>query len=136
MDAPDDLIITMDDCRKAGHCAPGIRTWFGQQGLDFRKFMREGIPAVEMLATGDAQGRQVVERTIDRRLVGADISGLVITAEDAQAAGKCALGSRSFAKRTGLDFSNYLKTGIPAADLIATGDPDAVAVVRHKLRHG
>lgn len=66
MDAPD-LIITMDDCRKAGHCPPGVRTWFRQQGLDFRAFMKVGIPAREMLATGDAQGAQVVERTLARR---------------------------------------------------------------------
>jgi hypothetical protein len=63
----DDLRITMDDCVKAGHCPSGVRKWFHQQGLDFRAFMRAGIPASDMLATGDAQGQQVVERTIARR---------------------------------------------------------------------
>lgn len=136
MDAPDDLIITMDDCIKAGHCPVGVRTWFRQQGLDFRAFMKAGIPAYDMLATGDAQGRQVVTRTIERKLVGIDLTGIIITAEDAQAAGKCAIGNRAFARRTSLDFAAFLKDGIPAADLIATGDPDAYAVVRHKLGIG
>lgn len=67
MDAPDDLIITMDDCIKAGHCPVGVRNWFRQQGLNFRNFMKNGIPARDMLATGDAQGKQVVERTVTRR---------------------------------------------------------------------
>lgn len=136
MDAPDDLIITMDDCRKAGHCAAGVRTWFRDQGLDFRAFMKNGIPASEFLASGDGQAEQVYARKLEREMIGADLTGLVITAEDVQAAGKCALGSRSFARRASLDFSSYLKTGIPAVDLVATGDPEALDVVRHKLRHG
>lgn len=135
-DVPDTLMITMDDVRKAGHCAAGARRWFNDQGLDFRQFMKAGIPAREMLATGDAQGRQVVERTMGRKLIGADLAGVIITAEDARAAGKCALGSRSFAVRAGLDFAQYLESGIAAVDLIATGDPDAIAVVRHKVGSG
>jgi len=62
-----DLIITMDDCIKAGHCPTGVRRWFHDHNLDFARFMKHGIPAEQMLATGDAQGQQVVERTIARR---------------------------------------------------------------------
>jgi hypothetical protein len=61
------LIITIDDVRRAGHCARGAKAWFAAHGLDFRRFLREGIPAETMLATGDGQGIQVVERTIARR---------------------------------------------------------------------
>ncbi len=63
------LIITMDDCRKAGHCASGVRRWMNDQHIEFRAFMAEGITAAQMLATGDAQGRQVVARTVQRRLL-------------------------------------------------------------------
>lgn len=66
---PDTLIITMTDCQKAGHCAPGVRRWFHTYDLDFRAFMKDGISAKGMLATGDGQGRQVVARTIKRRLL-------------------------------------------------------------------
>jgi hypothetical protein len=66
------LIITMDDCRKAGHCASGVRRWFTDQQIDFREFMRAGIPAATLLATGDALGQQVVARTIKRRVLADD----------------------------------------------------------------
>jgi hypothetical protein len=62
-----DLLITIDDVRRAGHCVAGIRRWFETHQLDFRDFLRNGIPAEKMLATGDGQGQQVVERTIERR---------------------------------------------------------------------
>jgi len=134
MDVPADLIITIDDVKKAGFCASfKTRRWFIDHGFDYQAFIREGVPAAEFLDKGDALAVKVVERTIKRRLIGADIEGLVVTVADAEAAGKCAIGSRSFAKRTGLDFADYLANGIPAVTLIATGDPDALEVVRHKM---
>lgn len=62
-----DLVITISDVRRAGHCVSGARRWFDAHGLDFRAFLKHGISAEAMLATGDGQGRQVVERTIERR---------------------------------------------------------------------
>lgn len=64
MSAPqnDDLVITIDDVMAAGHCARGARRWFETYGLDFRRFLKEGIPAKDMAATGDALGIDVVER--------------------------------------------------------------------------
>ncbi len=58
----DNLIITIDDVMAAGHCARGTRRWFESYGLDFRAFLRNGIPAREMEATGDALGLDVVAR--------------------------------------------------------------------------
>ena len=66
---PTSLIITMDDCRKAGHCASGVRRWFNESGLNFRSFMATGTSAAEILAVDDALGRQVVARTVQRRLL-------------------------------------------------------------------
>jgi hypothetical protein len=62
-----DPVITITDIRAAGHCARGARRWFEEHGIDFRRVVREGIPASELLATGDAIGIQVVERTLERR---------------------------------------------------------------------
>lgn len=66
-EAPDDPIITIDDIRKAGHCAAGAKTWFAAHGLDFRDFLTSGIPASTLLATGDGLAEQVVSRTMVRR---------------------------------------------------------------------
>lgn len=72
---PDTLIITMTDCQKAGHCPPGVRRWFHAHEIDFHTFMRDGVPARVMLDTEDGNGRQVVARTVKRRLLdGARIS--------------------------------------------------------------
>lgn len=69
MITPESLIITMDDCRKAGHCASGVRRWMHEQGFDFRAFMAEGITAEQMLACNDGDGDQVVARTVKRRIL-------------------------------------------------------------------
>lgn len=66
MDAPPDLIITINDIRKAGHCTRGARNWFEQQGLDFRGFLKDGISAEDFLASGDAQAQQVVASKLQR----------------------------------------------------------------------
>lgn len=137
MDAPADLIITIDDIMKAGHCPKGARRAVEAVGADFRSFLKHGMSADEFLAKGGGLAEQVVARKLERELTEADLSNITITAEDAQAADKCAIGQRRFFRRTGLDFAAFLKDGIPAADLMATGDPDAIAVVRHKvLTHG
>lgn len=63
----EDLRITADDIRKAGHCiVPGARDWFARHGLDFRKFIKEGIPASEFLAAGDALAKSVVDKKKQR----------------------------------------------------------------------
>ncbi|MCL6619129.1 MAG: hypothetical protein K6T33_05000 [Thermomonas hydrothermalis] len=53
--------VTIDHVRAAGMCVHGARAWFARQGLDFRAFLREGIAAETMLATGDAMALRVVE---------------------------------------------------------------------------
>lgn len=55
------LLITIDHVRAASLCVHGTRTWFARQGLDFRAFLREGIDAQTLLATGDAMALRVVE---------------------------------------------------------------------------
>ena len=56
-----DLVITINDVRAAGLCVNGSRAWFARHGLDFRAFLREGMDADTLLATGDAMALRVVE---------------------------------------------------------------------------
>lgn len=55
------IIVTIDHARAAGMCVQGMRAWFARHGLDFRAFLREGIDAKTLLATGDAMAKRVVE---------------------------------------------------------------------------
>lgn len=58
--------ITITDVRRANHCVMGTRAWFGQRGLDFAKFLKEGISETEFLATGDALAEDIVNRKRQR----------------------------------------------------------------------
>ena len=55
------VIVTMRDVRAAGMCSRGPRAFFKRHGLDWNRFLEEGIPAEELEATGDALAMQVVE---------------------------------------------------------------------------
>ena len=57
----DDVILRMEHIRRARMCSRGSRAFFERHGLDWQRFLREGIPASELLATGDAMANQVVE---------------------------------------------------------------------------
>ncbi|MGI9502181.1 MAG: hypothetical protein ACR2RE_03890 [Geminicoccaceae bacterium] len=61
-----DFILTVDDCRKAGHCAIGIRRWFETHGYDFRDVLKNGRSAAELLAIDDAQMNNVITKTLER----------------------------------------------------------------------
>lgn len=52
--------VTISDIRRAGHCVAGARRWFVGSGLDFRKFLQDGIETETLLATGDQLAHDVV----------------------------------------------------------------------------
>lgn len=62
----DIIIIRIDDIRSAGHCVSGAREWFDRHGLDFRSFIKNGIPAEDFLASGDALAQRVVANKMER----------------------------------------------------------------------
>jgi hypothetical protein len=62
----ENLTITIDDVRVAGHCARGAKTWFDDYGLDFRDFLINGIAATKFLATGDGLAERIVRLKLDR----------------------------------------------------------------------
>lgn len=59
----EDLVIRLRDIRAAGFCTGryGARSWFQRHGLDWSAFIRNGIRASELLATGDSMAVRVVE---------------------------------------------------------------------------
>lgn len=71
------LIVTMQDLRtipgltrRGGFCAPNARAWAARYGLDFRAFVRHGIDADVLLATGDGFAVRLVEWARQRREAG------------------------------------------------------------------
>lgn len=52
--------VTMRHIREAKLCAGGARAFFARYRLDWGRFLREGIPADELEATGDALTAGVV----------------------------------------------------------------------------
>ena len=63
----EDLTITVNDLRKAGYCLAGARRWAQARGLDFRIFVRDGIPASRLRDLNDALADAVISRTEARR---------------------------------------------------------------------
>lgn len=55
------LMINMSHVRAAKLCRRGARVFFERHGLDWERFLREGLPAEQIEATGDAMALQVVE---------------------------------------------------------------------------
>ncbi|MEX2524437.1 MAG: hypothetical protein WD750_05730 [Gammaproteobacteria bacterium] len=47
--------------RQAHHCARGARRWFARHDLDWRGFVRNGIEAEALIATGDPMAMKVVD---------------------------------------------------------------------------
>lgn len=133
-----DTTITMDDCIRAGHCPSGVRRWFHDHQLDFRQHMKAGTSANAMLATGDAQGGQVVSRTLARRLEGIELEGELVKLDDCRFFKSGADSFQDLAKRAGFPFQRFCDDGIPAADLVASGDPEAIHIVIEvmRARHG
>lgn len=51
----------MRHMREVRYCAKGVRKFFSDRGLDFRVFLRDGIPAEQLEATGDSMAQKVVD---------------------------------------------------------------------------
>jgi hypothetical protein len=51
----------MEHVRAARMCSRGARAFFERHGLDWQRFLAEGLPAEQIEATGDAMALKVVE---------------------------------------------------------------------------
>jgi hypothetical protein len=47
------------------YCTKGIRYWCELHGLDFKRLIREGFTADELIETGDSMGIRVAEFAIE-----------------------------------------------------------------------
>lgn len=61
MNEQDDFVIRMPDVRRAFMCSRGAREFFDRHGLDWQDFLKNGILASKVLATGDYMAQRVVE---------------------------------------------------------------------------
>lgn len=57
----------MKDVRACKLCASGTRSFFKRHGMDWNKFLSEGLPEEDFLATGDANALMVVEAARGRQ---------------------------------------------------------------------
>lgn len=51
----------MKHIRKAKMCSGGTRDFFKRHGMDWNKFLSEGLPEEDFIATGDAMAMEVVK---------------------------------------------------------------------------
>jgi hypothetical protein len=54
------MLIRMIHVRQARMCSSGARQFFARHGLDWTRFLKEGIESEELEKTGDAMAREVV----------------------------------------------------------------------------
>lgn len=59
----EDFIIRMPDIRAALMCSRGSRQFFERHGLDWQDFLKNGIAASKLAATGDHMALTLVEVT-------------------------------------------------------------------------
>lgn len=52
--------VTIQDLRASRLCFQGARPWFARRGLDWQVFLREGLDAEVLAATGDALAFRVI----------------------------------------------------------------------------
>ncbi len=57
----DRVIVRMAHMRKLGYCAAGVRRFAERHDLDFKAFVRDGIDADRLAATGDGMALAAIE---------------------------------------------------------------------------
>lgn len=57
----DEVLVTMKHVRKAKMCSKGARSFFRKHDLNWSRFLRQGLPASEIEATGDKMALDVVK---------------------------------------------------------------------------
>ena len=52
--------VTLQDLRASRLCFQGARPWFQRHGLDWQDFLKDGLDAEILVATGDALALRVI----------------------------------------------------------------------------
>lgn len=55
------MMVLHRHLREIGYCNRGSRAFFQRHGLDWRAFLRAGLPEESFIATGDAMALKLVE---------------------------------------------------------------------------
>lgn len=61
------VLVRMEHIRAARMCSRGARAFFARHNLDWQTFLKDGLPAEVLAATGDAMALQVVEAARGRK---------------------------------------------------------------------
>lgn len=56
------IIITPTDLLRVNYCALGTRMWFRKIGLNWEKFLHQGLPSNEIINTGDAMAIDLIDK--------------------------------------------------------------------------
>ncbi|MBM1222906.1 MAG: hypothetical protein NXI03_11145 [Alphaproteobacteria bacterium] len=67
--------VTIQDLRASRLCFQGARPWFARHGLDWQVFLREGLEAEVLAATGDALALRVIAIAEAREALAPDAEG-------------------------------------------------------------
>jgi len=62
----DSVIVTVEDMMAVSYCARGSKAFARRYGLDMHSFIKNGIPANELLALNDAMAVKAVEAAAKR----------------------------------------------------------------------
>lgn len=81
-----DPLVSLRHMRMAGVCANGGREWFRRYGLSWETFVREGLPASTIEATGDGIALRVTAEA--RREAAEGVAVAEVTSEPEPAAVK------------------------------------------------
>jgi len=54
------LIVTVEDVRQAMLCIPGARLWCQRHGIDWHRFLKDGVEASRLIETRDAMAARAV----------------------------------------------------------------------------
>ena len=63
--ADQELRVHVRHLKEVRFCNNGARVWFKRYGLDFNKFVFEGLPVSEVEKIGDPLSKQVVQIALD-----------------------------------------------------------------------
>lgn len=64
----EDITITSRELVRCGICFEGQKDWFEKHGLDIRDFVKNGILASKLTATGDGMALRAVKVARSRRV--------------------------------------------------------------------
>lgn len=55
------IMVRPDDMHELSYCNRGARQWFQRAGLDWSRFVLDGLPVEDFEATGDAMALALAE---------------------------------------------------------------------------